>query len=63
MTGMSGAKSLVTTLAASAADTCFVNPGTSEMHAVAALDRIPGCVACWPCSRVWPPARPTATGV
>src|SRR5579871_6942027 len=26
----------------SGADTCFANPGTSEMHFVAALDRIPG---------------------
>ena len=42
MTDMSGAESLVTTLAASAVDTCFANPGTSEMHFVAALDRIPG---------------------
>ena len=27
---------------ASGVDTCFTNPGTSEMHFVAALDRIPG---------------------
>ncbi len=42
MTDQSGAESLVTTLAASGVDTCFANPGTSEMHFVAALDRIPG---------------------
>ena len=42
MTELSGAESLVTTLAASAVDTCFANPGTSEMHFVAALDRIAG---------------------
>ena len=42
MTELSGAESLVTTLAASGVDTCFANPGTSEMHFVAALDRIPG---------------------
>lgn len=37
-----GAESLVKTLLACGVDTCFVNPGTSEMHFVAALDRIPG---------------------
>jgi acetolactate synthase I/II/III large subunit len=37
-----GAESLVTTLAASGVPLCFANPGTSEMHFVAALDRIPG---------------------
>ena len=39
---MSGAESLVLTLINSGVDTCFTNPGTSEMHFVAALDRIPG---------------------
>ncbi|SIT35294.1 putative acetolactate synthase large subunit IlvX [Paraburkholderia piptadeniae] len=39
---MSGAESLVRTLLACGVDTCFANPGTSEMHFVAALDRIPG---------------------
>ena len=39
---MNGAESLVTTLLAGGVDTCFANPGTSEMHFVAALDRIPG---------------------
>ena len=39
---MNGAESLVHTLVASAVDTCFANPGTSEMHFVAALDRVPG---------------------
>ena len=39
---MNGAESLVHTLLAGGVDTCFVNPGTSEMHFVAALDRIPG---------------------
>ncbi|MDQ0137775.1 acetolactate synthase-1/2/3 large subunit [Neorhizobium galegae] len=37
-----GAESLVYSLIASGVDTCFANPGTSEMHFVAALDRIPG---------------------
>jgi acetolactate synthase-1/2/3 large subunit len=39
---MNGAESLVHTLLKSGVDTCFSNPGTSEMHFVAALDRIPG---------------------
>jgi acetolactate synthase-1/2/3 large subunit len=39
---MNGAESLVRTLLASGIDTCFANPGTSEMHFVAALDRVPG---------------------
>lgn len=39
---MNGAESLVRTLLASGVDTCFANPGTSEMHFVAALDRIVG---------------------
>ena len=39
---MNGADSLVKSLLASGVDTCFANPGTSEMHFVAALDRIPG---------------------
>jgi acetolactate synthase-1/2/3 large subunit len=39
---MNGAESLARTLLASGIDTCFTNPGTSEMHFVAALDRVPG---------------------
>jgi acetolactate synthase-1/2/3 large subunit len=39
---MNGAESLVRTLADSGVDTCFANPGTSEMHFVAALDRVDG---------------------
>lgn len=39
---MNGAESLVHTLLANGIDTCFANPGTSEMHFVAALDRVPG---------------------
>src|SRR5262245_44523807 len=39
---MNGAESLVHTLLQSGVDHCFANPGTSEMHFVAALDRIPG---------------------
>lgn len=39
---MNGAESLVRTLVESGVDTCFANPGTSEMHFVSALDRVPG---------------------
>lgn len=39
---MNGAESLARTLLACGVDTCFANPGTSEMHFVAALDRVPG---------------------
>ena len=39
---MNGAESLVRTLIACDVDTCFANPGTSEIHFVAALDRNPG---------------------
>ncbi|MEM9141076.1 MAG: acetolactate synthase large subunit, partial [Pseudomonadota bacterium] len=39
---MNGAESLVRTLLASKVDVCFTNPGTSEMHFVAALDHVPG---------------------
>src|ERR1700728_1457823 len=38
---MNGADSLIRTLIAGGVDTCFTNPGTSEMHIVAALDRVP----------------------
>jgi acetolactate synthase-1/2/3 large subunit len=45
---MNGAETLVETMLASGVDTCFANPGTSEMHFVAALDRHPEmrCVLC-----------------
>jgi acetolactate synthase I/II/III large subunit len=39
---MNGAESLVHTLVGHGLRVCFANPGTSEMHFVAALDRIPG---------------------
>lgn len=38
---MNGAETLVKTLLASGVRICFANPGTSEMHFVAALDRHP----------------------
>jgi Thiamine pyrophosphate enzyme, N-terminal TPP binding domain len=39
---MNGAESLVRTLIACGVEVCFANPGTSEMHLLAALDRMPG---------------------
>ena len=39
---MNGAESLLRTLVGSGVEVCFVNPGTSEMHFVAALDRVDG---------------------
>ncbi len=38
---MNGAQALIRTLVACGVDTCFMNPGTSEMHFVAALDTVP----------------------
>lgn len=38
---MNGARSLLTTLVDHGVDVCFANPGTSEMHFVAALDAVP----------------------
>src|SRR5215470_12531174 len=39
---MNGAESLVRTLIVGGVNVCFTNPGTSEMHFVAALDKVPG---------------------
>jgi len=38
---MTGGECLLRTLVASGIEVCFMNPGTSEMHFVAALDRVP----------------------
>ncbi len=38
---MNGARALIRTLVDHGVDTCFMNPGTSEMHFVAALDDVP----------------------
>jgi acetolactate synthase I/II/III large subunit len=38
---MIGAQALIRTLTGSGVDVCFSNPGTSEMHFVAALDAVP----------------------
>ncbi len=38
---MKGAQALLRTLQVCGVDTCFMNPGTSEMHFVASLDSVP----------------------
>lgn len=45
---MNGAESLLNTLTNNGIEVCFTNPGTSEMHFVAALDEVEGmrCVLC-----------------
>ncbi len=39
---MNGAESLVRTLVGGGVNVCFTNPGTSDMHFVAALDKVEG---------------------
>src|SRR4051812_3086318 len=39
---MNGAQALIRTLVDAGVDVCFTNPGTSEMHFVAAVDEVPG---------------------
>jgi acetolactate synthase-1/2/3 large subunit len=39
---MNGSESLIKTLVSSGVEVCFTNPGTSEMHFVAALDEVEG---------------------
>ena len=39
---MNGAESLVQTLVNGGVEVCFTNPGTSEMHFVAAADKVDG---------------------
>ena len=38
---MNGAQALIRTLTRGGVEVCFSNPGTSEMHFVAALDAVP----------------------
>jgi acetolactate synthase-1/2/3 large subunit len=38
---VNGAQALIASLVGAGVDTCFMNPGTSEMHFVAALDSVP----------------------
>jgi acetolactate synthase-1/2/3 large subunit len=39
---MNGAESLLATMTGAGVEACFANPGTSEMHFLAAVDRAPG---------------------
>lgn len=39
---MTGAQALIASLAGAGVDVCFMNPGTSELHFVQALDLVPG---------------------
>ncbi len=39
---MNGAQQLIRTLVNAEVEVCFTNPGTSEMHFVAALDQVEG---------------------
>lgn len=39
---INGAEKVISTLLGCGVDVCFANPGTSEMHLVAALDSVPG---------------------
>src|SRR3970282_2196089 len=41
MSAMNGPQAVIRTLVGCGVDTCFTNPGTSEMHFVAALDAVP----------------------
>jgi acetolactate synthase I/II/III large subunit len=41
MSEMSGAHAILQTLVRGGVDTCFTNPGTSEMHLVAGIDAVP----------------------
>lgn len=59
---MNGAESLVRTLVDSGSTPASPTRGTSEMHVVAAVGRVPRDVACSGCSRASSPAWPTATG-
>jgi len=45
---MNGAQALIRTLVDCGVDVCFTNPGTSEMHFVAALDSVPDSATGWP---------------
>jgi len=44
---MNGAQSLIRTLVDAGVEVCFANPGTSEMHFVAALDSVPEMRTDW----------------
>ena len=62
MSGMNGAQALIRTLAGCGVEVCFANPGTSEMHFVAALDAVPEMRGVLCLFEGWPPAPRTGTG-
>lgn len=51
MSGLNGALALIRTLVAAGVDVCFANPGTPEMHFVAALDSVPETRGVLDCSK------------
>jgi hypothetical protein len=55
---MNGARSLLATLVDAGVDVCFSNPGTSEMHFVAALDDVPAMRGILTVTPGSPAARP-----
>ena len=59
---MNGAQALMRTLADAGVEVCFSNPGTSEMHFVAALDSEPRMRAVLALRRLAPPADVTRAG-
>jgi len=56
---MNGAETLIDTLVGNGVDLCFANPGTSEMHFLAALEN-PRMRSVLSCSKAWPPVLPMA---
>ncbi len=58
---MNGAESLVRTLIAGGVDMCFTNPGTSEIHMVAALDHVREIRCVLGFLKGWSRERPMAT--
>ena len=60
-TQMNGSECLVRTLVAGGVNVCFANPGTSEMHFVAALDRVEGMRCVLALTKAWRRVRRMVT--
>ncbi len=58
---MNGATALIETLADCGVELCIANPGTSEMHLVQALDRVPKMKSVLALFEACVPAPPMAT--
>ena len=56
---MNGAESLMQTLSGAGVEICFTNPGTTEMHLLAALDQVPAMQAVLVFLKASAPGRPT----